>query len=90
MHKTNYVIVTGPDGTDDESDLYCCNHCQTNMRIPPPKDGHVISRVLPPCHGCGKFICHVCKAKGGCDTWERKMERAEKRYELRKSLGVEG
>jgi len=90
MQKANYLIVTGPNGIEDEADLYCCSHCQRQMRVKPAAHGQVISRVLPPCLGCGKFICGECKALGGCDVWEKKMERSEARYALRKSMGIEG
>jgi hypothetical protein len=59
----NYVVVTGPTGVEDESDLATCSHCQKQMRVPPAKNGQIVSRVLPPCNGCGKFICGVCKAR---------------------------
>lgn len=90
MQRFNYVIVQGPGGIEDEADLATCGHCQAQMRVPPAKDGHVISRVLPPCTGCGKFICGECKAKERCEPWEKQMERSERRYALRKSLGLEG
>lgn len=88
--RTNYVVVTGPGGIESEMDLATCSHCQFQIQVPPAKDGHVISRVLPPCSGCGKFICSVCAAKGRCDPWEKKMERAERRFALRRSMGLEG
>lgn len=73
----NYAISQGPGGVDWEADYASCGHCQAQMRVEPPKDGHIISRVLPPCPGCGRFICNVCMQTPGCKTWERKMDEAE-------------
>lgn len=87
--RFNYLIETGPTGTVREADFATCGHCQYQMQVQPPKDARIVVRVDPPCSGCGKYICHVCKAQGGpCKTWERKMEEAEKRARLR--AAVEG
>lgn len=88
--RLNYLVVTGPGGIEHEADLATCNHCQMQMAVPPAKDGKVISRVLPPCAGCGKFICGDCKSKGRCDPWEKQMERSERRAALCRSMGLEG
>jgi hypothetical protein len=83
--KLNYVVEKGP-GILREQDLASCGHCQMQMAVKPATHGQIISRLLPPCHGCGKFICNVCMAAQRCDPWEKKMERAEAKARLRSAI----
>lgn len=83
--RLNYLVEQGP-GILREQDLASCGHCQFQMQVQPATNGQVISRVLPPCHGCGKYICGECKKLGRCDPWEKKMERMEAREQLRKAI----
>lgn len=75
--RFNYAVSTGPAGTEWEADFASCGHCQHQMRVKPATDGHIISRVLPPCPGCGRYICDQCVMTPGCKTWEKRMEEQE-------------
>ncbi len=68
-----------------EADTATCRHCSHVMVLPPAKDGHIIVRVQP-CSICGGFICNECQKKGGCDPWEKWMEREEARARLHRAI----
>lgn len=81
-----YLIEQGPEGILQEYDVATCAHCQFQMMIKPSTDGKIIVRVDPPCWGCKKHICQQCKEKGGCDPWEKQMERQESRARMLKEI----
>jgi hypothetical protein len=86
--RFGYLVEQGP-GILRETDTSTCGHCQRVMMVRPSTDGRIIVRVLPPCPGCGKFICDVCVKQGFCDPWEKQMERMEARDRMLREIGVE-
>lgn len=87
MQRLNEVQVTGPTGTV-VTPLATCGHCQYQLAIEPSRSAHIIVRIAAPCGGCGKYLCGPCRATGGCDPWEKKMERMEARDRLLRAMGV--
>jgi hypothetical protein len=79
QRRFNYAVAQGPGGVEWEADMATCGHCQKQMKVPPAKEGHIITRVLPPCVGCGHYICDECVKTPGCKTWEQKMDETEAR-----------
>ncbi len=68
-----------------EIDSFSCFHCNRVIHVLPKCDpadlgGH--------CKLCDKLICPQCYGKGGCDTLEAKLERAEASYHARRSYGL--
>jgi hypothetical protein len=68
-----------------EYDTLTCAHCQRVMVLRP---GGVAYRAgdHPPrpsigkwCISCASTICARCTASGGCEPWQRTMERMEAR-----------
>ncbi len=84
-----YFIEQGPGGVMQEYDTATCGHCQKVMALPPARNGSMIVRVSSPCHGCDKFICGACAARGVCEPWEKQMERMETRARFLNAVGVE-
>jgi hypothetical protein len=40
------------------------------------------------CYTCQRPICLACIEKGGCDPWERQLDRMEARSRLLRAVGV--
>jgi hypothetical protein len=83
MRRFGYLVEQGPQGVVRECDTATCGHCQFVMQLPPAPEGRVIVRIAAPCGMCRRFVCDQCKAKGGCEPWEKRMERMERRERLR-------
>jgi hypothetical protein len=60
-------------------DTFTCHHCGTVVLVKPKCDPADLGGL---CKTCMKLICHKCAAKGGCDPWEKQMERMEARERL--------
>lgn len=82
-----YTIITGPAPGTGELDSFTCAHCNSVRFVQP---------MCPPgdmpdiCHLCGdktrpSFICEQCRGKG-CDPFEKKLDRWEKRDRLMRCL----
>ena len=68
-----------------ELEAFSCHHCNRIVHVMPKCDptdlgGH--------CKVCDRLICQQCYGKGGCDTLEAKLERAEASYHARRSYGL--
>ena len=57
MRRFNYAVAQGPAGVEWEADFATCGHCQAQLRVKPSTSGNIIVRILPPCVGCGHYIC---------------------------------
>ena len=88
---TGYLRVSGPDGTV-ERDGFRCNHCQRAVIVKPDKGCDSPKMRLDRCGACYATICAPCAkklaAEGKCRHFEEKLEAVERRFELRRSLGL--
>lgn len=75
-----YLVSVGPDGTDEHDTFTCC-HCNFVTVVKPkePPGGY--------CSLCAKLICERCTGKG-CDPFEQKLERWERRGQLLRACGL--
>jgi hypothetical protein len=81
--KLGYYIITSEFGCD-EANTFTCGHCNTIKIVKPkerPEDlgGH--------CALCWSLVCPSCSG-GGCDPFEKKLERAESRAQTLRSYGI--
>lgn len=77
-----YLIATGPGGTT-EADTITCAHCNAVVVVEARQDPSEMGGF---CRLCMNHLCGPCADKGGCDPFEKKMERAESKDRLRRSL----
>jgi hypothetical protein len=75
LRPGGYGVETSPDGKVKEQDSFTCKHCNrvvfVNARQHPEDAGGF-------CSLCSGLICPHCVGKG-CDTFEAKLERLERR-----------
>jgi hypothetical protein len=71
-----YVVVSGPDGTR-EADTVTCRHCNRVHAL-------VAGVSVGFCRQCMAAVCEPCEAR--CTPLERRLEAAEARDRLRRSL----
>lgn len=78
-----YAVITDPNGRT-EIDTFTCKHCNRIKHVMPKQRPEDIGGI---CYGCMGMVCERCVGKG-CDTIEKKLERAEASYHARRSYGL--
>jgi hypothetical protein len=78
-----YGITTEPGKKDIEEDSFTCSHGNEVVFVKPGQDPSEMGGF---CRMCMRHICAVCAAKGGCDPFERKLERMESRDRMLRSV----
>lgn len=79
-----YMIETNP-GFTREMDTSTCGHCGRVSFIKPSPTGQIV--VAPArCTICRGRLCEECYARGGCDPFEKQIEREERAYLMRKAI----
>lgn len=79
-----YLIVSGPGGTT-EADTVTCSHCGKVVVVKVKQDPSEMGGF---CRLCMKHLCGPCADKGGCDPFEKKMERMEARDRSLRAMGI--
>lgn len=72
--QRGYQIETGPNGVVRESDTSTCQHCNRPYEIKPMCDPADAGGLCKLCMG---LICGRCVDLGGCDPFEKKLQRVE-------------
>jgi hypothetical protein len=98
-----YAVWTDPDGPSIERDTITCFHCQHVIHVKPGSaqtvyllPPHLGAPLGTPwreemgggCYTCQRPICLACIEKGGCDPWERQLDRIEARVRLHRAVGI--
>ena len=94
-----YAILTDPAAArPQEWDTAQCSHCQRVIFLKPGTAGTVYLRLTTPtevveepgafCVHCMHAICLGCATIGRCVPWERRLEMAESRDRLKRSVGA--
>jgi hypothetical protein len=68
-----------------EHKTFTCQHCNRLVIV---KHKCRAEDLGGRCFCCGGLICAPCTGKFGCDNIEKKLERAEARYEALRSYGL--
>lgn len=71
------------DGRTREHDTFTCRHCQRVVAVKPKASP---SESGGWCFSCDALICAGCAAAGKCVPFEKQLERAEARAQLRRAL----
>jgi hypothetical protein len=79
-----YAFSFDAGGVRQESDTFTCAHCNRIVIVKPKCDPMDLGGM---CRLCDKMLCPACVDLGRCDPLEKKLERAERSYEARKSNG---
>lgn len=75
-----YASISSPDGLT-EADTFSCSHCNRVVHVKAKADPASLGGL---CKNCMGLICQTCVG-GGCDPFEKKLERAEHRDRVLKS-----
>lgn len=88
--RTGFVVVTDPAmARPHERETFGCGHCQ---HVTVVEHGQSLDTLGGMCFACMRPCCKVCTALfqrpvdqgGGCDTFEKKIERGELAQRTRK------
>ena len=79
-----YAITTEPGKRDVEEDTFTCCHCNSLVFVSDPKTGAPVppDQVGGFCTLCYAHTCTKCADIGGCEPFEKKMEKMEARDRL--------
>lgn len=80
-----YAIIVDPNAPAKECDTFTCAHCQQVVFVKPRCDPSEMGGF---CRLCYKHTCGPCADKGSCDPFEKKLERAEARGQMLRSMGL--
>ena len=80
-----YGVEFSPEGIVKEEDSFTCGHCNAVVFVAPLADPSSFGGF---CRLCMRHVCEPCAGQGGCDPFEKKLERMEsKGRSLRAILG---
>ena len=90
-------MVFHEDGRVEQRDVLKCVHCQRIVEVKPGSFGmvYLVPNLLSEgyhdepgayCGQCSGPICPDCDNRGGCEHYERKLEREEAAARLRAAL----
>lgn len=82
MKHEGYLQLIGDSGTLELATYHCC-HCQTAVIV---QSGSRQRRGF--CFNCMEPNCGRQSCVERCDPWEKQMQRAEAKYETRRSMGI--
>ena len=85
-----YAVITDPGDANNapsvkEFDTITCVHCNAVFFIKPKQP---LEEVGGFCTLCNRQICKKCTDLGGCDHFEKKLERMEAAGRLVEAAGV--
>lgn len=84
-----HITIVGPDGLV-ERDTIKCAHCQRIVEVKPGSWGQVYLLPDPQsptgyreesgafCRNCMGPLCLPCDDTGGCEHWEKRLDRVER------------
>lgn len=78
------VIITDPSAPTHERDSITCAHCNRVVIVEHKQRAEDIGGLCKVCMG---MICESCVSKGGCDPFEEKLRRFERRTDALRSYG---
>jgi hypothetical protein len=81
--KLGYCIITSEFGCD-EMDAFTCGHCNAIKAVKPKERAEDIGGI---CMLCFELLCPSCVG-GGCDPFEKKLEREENRARTLRGYGI--
>jgi hypothetical protein len=98
---TGYATIVDPDAPLFEWDTCTCGHCQRVIFTKPGTASTIyliVDRTTLQwreepgafCRRCMRPVCLACHAHGGCRTWEKLLERSERRHAFLRSVGLDG
>jgi len=86
--RPGYLVIFHEDGRIEERDVLKCVHCQRIVEVKPGSFGRVY--LVPNqgregyheesgcyCATCSGPICPACDDRGGCQPYQRQLEREE-------------
>jgi len=79
-----YALICDAIGNRTEMSTVTCSHTNSVIHVPP---GKTIADVSGFCRACMGFI-RLSEVGKDCDVFEKKLERAEARYEALRSYGL--
>jgi hypothetical protein len=77
-----WLCVADPETGNREADTVTCGHCNGVYVVGVKEKAEDIGGL---CKLCMRLTCARCTARGVCDPFERKLERAEASYHARRS-----
>lgn len=77
-----YATITEPGKNTVEMDTFTCGHCNRIVHVKPFQAPEELGGG---CRLCMSPICAACAGQGGCDPFEKKLERMEARDRLRRA-----
>lgn len=83
LRPQGYGVTTDPVAGITEEDTYTCGHCNAVVFV---KAKCAALEAPCPCRMCMRFCCPGCLARGGCDPFEKKMERLEARDRMLRAV----
>lgn len=81
--KLGYYVIASEFGCD-EIDTFTCAHCNTIQKVKPKERPEDIGGLCKLCFG---LVCPMCVG-GGCDPFEKKLEREEDRARTLRGYGI--
>jgi hypothetical protein len=83
LRANNYSVIFNPEGPPVEQNSFTCGHCQAVTFVKPGQRADDTGGL---CKVCMNLICPACTDLLECDVFEKKLERAEARDRMLRSM----